>query len=106
MTNEELTAEALATRERIGRAEEQIKSLYTQNDEWKSLVASVNSLAVSVQIMAEEQKGLAEKVGVLSQDVADLKSKPGKRWDTVLTTLLTVIVTAFATFTLAKIGIR
>lgn len=106
MTNEELTAEALRESERLSRVEEQIRTLFNMNEEWRQMVGSVNSLATSVQIMAQEQKGLAEKVGVLSQDVADIKSRPVKRWDMVTSTIITVFATACATYFLTKLGIQ
>jgi hypothetical protein len=42
-------------------------------------------------------------ISELKKDVDGLKDKPGKRWDTLTTVIITALITGVITFTLSKI---
>lgn len=106
MTNEELTTKYVELDERVTRHTEQIKIAFNQINDLKSLAESVKDLAVSVQLMAHEQKDIGKKVDGLATDLEEIKEKPSKRWDTVVTVAITVIVTAIVTLALTKLGLK
>ena len=106
MTNEELTSRYMELDERVTRHTEQIKTAFNQITELKALAESVKDLALSVQLMAHEQKDIGKKVDGLVTDLEEIKEKPGKRWDTIVTVALTAIVTAVVTFALTQTGLR
>jgi SMC interacting uncharacterized protein involved in chromosome segregation len=88
---------------RQARMEEQIKGIYTRLEEQRELVESVHKMAVTMERLTSAQKVTADKVDTLTNDVNDLKSKPGKRWDTVGVAIMTCILTAAATRILTQL---
>ena len=66
----------------------------------------VHRLATSVETLALEQKSTKEKLDNLSEDVEEIKNKPAKRWDSIVTVIITAIATAIVTYFLTKIGIK
>lgn len=106
MTNEELREKYIELDERVTRHTEQIKTAFNQINDLKSLAESVKDLAMSVQLMAHEQKDIGKKVDGLAADMEEIKEKPGKRWDNAVTVAITVIVTALVTFVLTNVGLK
>ena len=98
MTNDELTQKYVDLDERI--------TAFNRIDDVKSLADSVHKLAISVEILTREQQSSNSKIDELSADIEEIKGRPAKKWDSVASTLLTVIITAIVTFILAKIGIN
>lgn len=95
-----------ALAEKQVRMEEQIKTLFKQQAEIKSLTETVHKLATSVELMAQTQKDTTKKVDDLTSDVESIKEKPGKRWDNASTVVITAIITAVVTFILTKLGLK
>ena len=104
MTNEELTKKVFDLDERVARHAEQIKTCFNRIGDLGLMTDNIQKLAVSVELMAHEQKDLGRKVDGLSEDLEEIKEKPGKRWDSVVATAITVIVTALITYALTKAG--
>lgn len=105
MTNEELTAKTIELDERVTRHTEQIKTCFNQITETRNLADSVHKLATSVELLTREQRATNEKVDGLSADVEEIKEKPAKRWDTVVTVVITALVSAAITYVLTRIGL-
>ena len=105
MNTEDLTARVIALDERVTRHTEQIKTCFSQISEIRDLTASVHKLATSVEVIGLEQKNMNGKMDRLAGDLEEIKEKPARRWDTVVTVAVTVIVTALVTFALTKIGL-
>lgn len=66
---------------------------------------AVNKLAESVAVMAEHMKTMDEKIDEMQTSVQELTAKPGKRWDLIITGVVTAIVAAIVGFVLAKVGL-
>ena len=95
------------------KQDEQIRAALKRIDEQTKLTESVHELASSVRIMSAEQKQMMEKlndtnkkIDNVSTDVEELKQKPARKWEDITGKVLIVIVTAVATFILARIGIK
>jgi chromosome segregation ATPase len=78
----------------LARQEEQIKGLARRMDNLEKLTESVNSLALSVERLTNQQATTETQITTLTGDVTELKEKPGKRWDLVVTALITAIISA------------
>ena len=78
----------------LARQEEQIKGLARRMDNLEKLTESVNSLALSVERLTNQQATTETQITTLTGDVNELKEKPGKRWDLVITALITAIISA------------
>lgn len=89
----------------LSALEQRSKSNSHRLDALERQTEAVNHLATSVAVMAEKVESTGEKVDGLCVDVQEIKQKPGKRWETIVTTVLTVIVSAVVGYFLARIGL-
>lgn len=55
---------------------------------------ALNRLATSVEVLATQQKQMAEAVERLDGKVSDIEAKPAKRWDNLTTTVINWVVIA------------
>lgn len=85
---------------------EQIKALSNEFREQKKLTESVHTLALTVRDLTNEQKTLSSSVATVKKDVDELKEKPAKRWESVVTVIITAIVTATITYFLTQTGLK
>lgn len=91
--NGEMLCEQLnEQRSQISRLEEKLKAAFVRIDEQKKLSDSVYSLALSVERLTIGQQNTAEQVKRLRTDVDDMKSRPVKRWELVITTAIGAVV--------------
>lgn len=106
MTSEEMSDKLNIILERQGRMDEQIKTLFKSIESMGNLTETVQKLAISVERLALSLKCTEEKVGNIREDIDEIKQKPAKRWDSVVTTILTIVITACATYFLTRAGIK
>lgn len=71
--------------ERIGGALKRI-------DEQKALTESVQALALSVRELATKQTQTDDNVKRLRGDVDEIRTRPARRWETIVTALITAAV--------------
>lgn len=90
----------------IAQHDEKFKTIFNQLDSQSKLIESVHELATSVKLLTQAQKSTDEKVGKLASDIDEIKTKPGKRWDTVISVCVTALVTALVTYVLTQIGMK
>lgn len=104
MTNEELTKQYVELDERVTRHTEQIKTAFSQISETKMIAESVHKLATTVELLVREQKDTNKKVDKVINDVEEIKEKPGRHWNTLVTVILTAIVSGFVTYMFTQMG--
>ena len=78
----------------IARMEEQIKSLDRRMGNLEKLTESVQTLALSVQELATKQSGTEHDVENLTNEVAEIRDKPAKRWDAIVAALIAGLIGA------------
>ena len=78
----------------LARQEEQIKGLARRMDNLEKLTESVNKLAISVERLTNQQRAAETQIDELTDDVNELKDKPAKRWDMVITAIISALVGA------------
>ena len=66
---------------------------------------TLHSLATSVAVMVEQLKQMNESIDTLSDEVEEIKEKPGKRWDSLVDKLIWGVAGAILAFLLARLGI-
>lgn len=86
------------TTDRSIRNEGRIKKLESEN-------AVLHELATSVAVMAEQMKTMNGNVSTLANDVEDLKGKPGKRWEDIVSKVIWAVLAALVAFLLGKFGL-
>lgn len=105
MTNEDVAIRFAEVEHRTTNNTWRIDKLEQQTD-------ALNSLAASVEVMANEQKHQTEaildiktNVAALGGKVETLERKPGKRWESIVEKVIFTVVAAVVGFILAKIGL-
>lgn len=93
-------------KEELAAQKEQIKGALRRIDEQAKLTESVHELAMSVKLIANDQKSTNQKIDDIAEDVEELKQRPMKRMDDVTKVVISVIVTAIVTFALTQIGLK
>lgn len=88
--------------ENQARMEEQIKTLFNQQAEIKELTETVQKLAIALEKQGVALQSTEKKVDAVKIDVDDIKSKPTKRWETVVAALITGVIG----FLLARFGLK
>lgn len=86
------------TTDRSIRNEGRIKKLEGEN-------AVLHKLATSVAVMAEQLKTMNASVSTLANDVEELKGKPGKRWEEIVSKVIWAVLAALVAFLLGKFGL-
>ena len=98
MNIEQLALKLQETTDRSIRNEGRIKKLESEN-------AVLHQLATSVAVMAEQLKTMNQSVSTLTNEVEELKEKPGKRWDSLIGVIIGAVAGAVMTFIFGKIGL-
>jgi hypothetical protein len=105
MTNDDVLMKLSEVEHRATSNTRRIDKLEHQTD-------ALNSLASSVEVMANEQKHQTEAILDIKKDltaldgkVETLERKPGKRWDGIVEKAILTVIAAVIGFILAKIGL-
>lgn len=98
MENEQLAIKLQETTDRSVRNEGRIKKLEQEHN-------SLQQLATSVAVMAEQMKHMNESVSTLTDKVDQLEKKPGKRWESIVEKIIWAVAAAVIAFLLGRIGL-
>ena len=98
MNIEDLAIKQQKTDDRSIRNEGRIKKLEEES-------AVLHKLATSVAVMAEQLKTMNASVTTLTNEVEELREKPGKRWDGLVDKIVWAVAAALIGFVLAQIGL-
>lgn len=85
---------------------ERVKTLFTHVEKQDKLIDTVNNLALSLKGMVEKMAHVEGQVNGLCADVAEIKQKPAKRWDSIIEKALMLIVGALVGLILTRIGLQ
>ena len=72
----------------LERHRNEIGSLKHRMDEVQRIVDAVHSLAQQMVAQTAEIKHLGQAVGEVKNDVAELKEKPGARWESLISGII------------------
>ena len=89
--------------ERLTAGEQSIKSAHHRIDSLEKLADSVHNLAIATSKVADETKALREDYEEADERIEVLESKPAKRYETVVTALLTGLGTGLIGYLLGMI---
>lgn len=78
--------------ENQARMDEQIKTLFKNQQEIKDLTETVHKLATALEKQGMALQNTEKKVDAVKSDVDEIKTKPGKRWDAVIAAVISGIV--------------
>ena len=84
--------------ERSERNEQRLNAMEKRQDDLDDLVGTVKLLAL-------REENVEKDVKEIKADVKEWINKPAKRWDNLVSQVITLIVAAFVGFLLAQIGL-
>lgn len=90
---------------RLTEVEARSKSNTKRLDKLEESTEAINRLATSMEVMAEKQDRVADTVDRLDGKVANLESKPGKRWDSMVDKAIWALLGAMIVYILGQVGL-
>lgn len=90
---------------RMTVVEDRSKSNTHRLDELEKRQDDLDELVGTVKVLANRQENVENDVKEIKSDVKTITSKPGQRWDTMISQIITIIVAAIAGFFMAKFGL-
>ena len=89
--------------ERLAKGEASIKSAHRRLDSLEKIADSVSNLAMSTNQLAIETKALREDVTAANTKIENLEEKPIRRYDTIVTTIITALCSGVVGYFLSTI---
>jgi hypothetical protein len=74
-------------------------------DELEKRQDNLDDLIGTVKVLADREERVEDDVKEIKADVKELANKPAKRWDNLVSQIITLVVAAIVGFLLAKIGL-
>ena len=90
---------------RLTAVEDRAKSNQRRLDEMEKRQDNLDSLVSSVAVMASEQEHIKEDVGEIKTTVNTMAERPAKRWENIVTQIVSILVASVMGFLLAKMGL-
>lgn len=90
---------------RLTEVEDRAKSNQHRLDKLEERQDNLDELVGTVKVLAVREENVENDVKEIKKDVKSLADKPGKRWDSLVTQAITILVAAVIGFVLAKIGL-
>ena len=90
---------------RLTAVEDRSKSNQHRLDLMEKRQDDLEELTSTVKVLAVREENVETDVKEIKNDVKTLTGKSGKRWEKVVETIITIVVSALAGFILAKIGL-
>lgn len=90
---------------RLTEVEERSKSNTHRLDKLEKRQDDLDDLVGTVKALAVREENVENDVKEIKSDVKTLTSKPGQRWESLVSQIITIIIAAVAGFILAKFGL-
>lgn len=90
---------------RLTEVEERSKSNTHRLTEMEKRQDDLEELTSTVKVLAVREEAVESDVKEIKSDVKSLTSKPGQRWDSLVSQIIGIVVAAIVGFLLAKIGL-
>ena len=89
----------------LTECEQRSKSNTHRLDKLEAATEALNKLAVSVEVMGTNLKNMDATLQKLDKRVEEQESKPGRRWDDLVKTVIGIVVGALLALAFSHIGI-
>lgn len=90
---------------RLTEVEERSKSNSHRLDEIEKRQDNLDKLVGTVEVLAVREGNVENDVKEIKSDVKSLTSRPAKRWENLVTQIITLVVAGVVGFILAKFGL-
>lgn len=86
--------------------DENIESLKRRMDKVEEQSKAINNLAMSVKELAINMNTMNEKQEEQGKRLAELEAKPARRWEQIVSLIITTLVGALLGYLLSRLGIK
>lgn len=90
---------------RLSEVEERSKANRERLDKLEERQNNLDELVGTVKVLAVREENVESTVKKIEKKVDNLADKPGKRWESLVSQIITILVAAVIGFALAKIGL-
>ena len=90
---------------RLTEVEARSRSNAHRLDEVEKKQDDLSELVGTVKVLATREEQVETDVKEIKNDVKTLTNKPAKRWESLVSQMITILVAAIAGFILARIGL-
>lgn len=90
---------------RLTAVEDRSKSNQHRLDEMEKRQADLEELTSTVKVLAVREENVETDVKEIKNDVKTLTNKPGRRYEKIVETIISIVVGALVGFVMAKIGL-
>ena len=90
---------------RLTVVEDRSKSNSHRLDDVEKKQDDLSELVGTVKVLATREEAVESDVKEIKADVKTMASKPAKRWESLVSQIITLVVAAIVGFIMAKIGI-
>ncbi len=90
---------------RLTAGEAKIEANIERLDELEKRQDDLGDLVSTVKVLAVREETVEKDVKEIKSDVKNLTSKPAKKWEILVSQIITLLVAAVAGFIFAKIGL-
>ena len=90
---------------RLTAVEDRSKSNTKRLDEMEKRQDNLDDLVGTVKVLADREERIESDVKEIKTDLKEVTNKPAKRWDSLVTQIIGILVAAVVGFLLAKIGL-
>lgn len=90
---------------RLTEVEDRSKSNTKRLDDMEKRQDNLDDLVGTVKVLADREERIESDVKEIKTDLKEVTSKPAKRWDSLVTQIIGIIVAAVVGFLLAKFGL-
>jgi uncharacterized coiled-coil protein SlyX len=94
----------IANEHRLTEVEARSKSNTKRLDDLEHKVSEYEKQNTTVAVLEVRMKSLEVKIDELVSDVKSIKSKPAKRWETLVTQVISILVAAVVGYFIAQAG--
>lgn len=98
----EFDARIAALQSGLAALRRDMKTAFHRIDEQTKLTDTVHKLALSMRDLANMQESTKQTVAGIRRDVDELKSRPGRRWEMIVTEIMKYCALALMGYLLAK----
>lgn len=94
----------LTHEQRLTEVEARSKSNSHRIDDLEKRQDNLDELVSTVKVLAVREENVETNVKEIKSDVKSLTEKPAKRWESIISTIITTLVAAILGFMMARLG--
>ncbi len=98
MTDEEVVIKLTKHQEEIASLKHRMDAMETLAESIKELALSVNGLSVNVSMSCDRMERYEDSLRLQGERIGELEKRPGKRWDLIITAVITAIAGGAVTY--------